>query len=132
MSHPLKELLERMMESDGVELHADCDVEQDVAGMQTRLSDLPTAESADERIFEFALKHLRGAAKSMAKNARKQELELEMRLLDKPDEVDLSSEDYSHARLHVEQDTLRAEIQKREAVALLRFCDLVESLLPDD
>lgn len=129
MGDSLKELLERLIESDDARvLHADCDVEQDVTTLQTRLAALPGEDSSGAAVLGFGLTHLRGAAKNMMKGARKQELELEMRLLDKPDDVDLSSDDHKHTRLHIEEETLQAEILKREGAALLRFCDLVDSL----
>lgn len=134
MSNSLKDLLERLMEGDGDAqvLHLPCSVEQDIAGLRARLSDFPDPETEERRVLEYGLGAIRRSAKSMVKAARKQELEIEMRLLEKPDEVDLDSEEWEHARLHIEQEQLQAEALRREGKLMAKFADLVESMLDDD
>lgn len=132
--HPLKELLQRLLEN-GDEpqvLHLQCSVEQDIASLRARLSDFPDPEKEESRVLQYGLDAIRRSAKSMLKAARKQELEIEMRLLDKPDEVDLESEEWEHARLHIEQEQLQAEALRREGKLMAKFADLVEGILDDD
>jgi len=129
MTNPLKELLDRLgMDIGSAEVaHVGCTVENTITLLQTRIADIPTKDSPDSEVLSYALNIIRTGGKSLIKDARKKELELELRMLDKPDEVDLSSDEYQHMAKHLEEDQLQAEFGKREGQALLRFCDLIES-----
>jgi len=127
MNDALKQLLEKLGVTDDVLNKLEYQIEQDVARARTLVQEVPSSDASDEDIITFMLDHLRGSGKVMLKNARKSELELEMALLDKPEEVDLGSDQHRQAALHVELDQLVIERHKRIAGALLRFCDLVEA-----
>ena len=106
-----------------------CAAEQNITRLQTKIADTPTKGSPDSAVIAYGLEIIRKGGKSLVKDARKKELELEMRLLDKPDDVDLGSEEHRHTAMHLEEEQLQAEAGKREGQALLQFCDLVESRL---
>jgi hypothetical protein len=129
MTHPLKDLLERLgvdLDGGGV-VHMGCEVETQITRLQTKIADTPTKDTAKEALLAYGLEAIRKGGKALVKEARKKELELEMRMLDKPDDVDLGSDEYKHTALHLEEEQLQAEAGKREGQALLAFCDLVES-----
>lgn len=135
MTNPLKELLERIgVDIDNAEVvHMGCNVEQDIARLQAKISNIPSGKGAEPNaVFNFGLETVRRSAKSMVKEGRKKALELEMRMLDKPDDVDLGADEHKHTAMHLEEDQLMAEAIKREGEALLAFCDMVESRLGED
>lgn len=129
MTHPLKSLLERL----GIDPEAlsisdlGYAVEQDVARLRTQIGQVPSPDDKDEKLFKYVLAAIRHAAQELVKGARKRELELELRLLDKPDEVDLQSEEWKHTALHLEAEQLAAEIDRRKGEAFLRFCKKLEN-----
>ena len=134
MTNPLKELLSRLgVDIDSAEvLQMGCSAEQDIMRLQTKISNTPTKETADATLLAYCLEAIRKGGKSLVKEARKKELELEMRMLDKPDDVDLGSDEHKHIAMHLEEEQLQAEAGKREGTALLLFCDMVESKLGED
>lgn len=134
MSNPLKELLERIgLDPDSAQLvHLDCNVEQDVANLRSRISEIPKKGDPDKAFLKYTLKRVRAAGKELVKSARKQELELEMRLLEKPDDIDLGADENRHIALHLEEEQLQAEGARREGQALLHFCDIIESQTDED
>jgi len=119
MTNPIKELLTRLgvdLENSGF-LHEGCEVEQEILRLRTQLSDIPTKESSDAAILVYGADHLRVAAKTLIKEGRKKELELEMRMLDKPDDVDLGADENKHLAMHLEEEQLQAEGMKRKGNA---------------
>jgi hypothetical protein len=134
MSHPLKDLFARIgLDLDSTDVvHLGCEVEQTNKRLQTKIANTPTKESSQADVLAYCLEVIRKGGKTLVKEARKKELELEMRLLDKPDEVDLGSDEHKHTALHLEEEQLQAEAGKREGAVLLLFCDLVESRLGED
>lgn len=134
MTHPLKELFDRIgldLESAEV-VHLNCEIEQNNTRLQAKIAVTPTKESSDADVLKYCLDAIRKGGKGLIKEGRKKELELEMRLLDKPDDVDLGSDEHKHTALHLEEEQLQALAGKREGKALLLFCDLVESRLGED
>jgi hypothetical protein len=134
MTNPLEKLLRQLgVDPDSVEiLGMDCSVEQNIARYKGLLTEIPGVEAPSKELVSFTLGNLRDAAKEMVKDGKRKELELEMRLLDKPDDVDLGSEEHKHTAMHIEEEQLAAEVAKRKGDALLRFCDLIEGLFPDE
>jgi len=132
MTNPLKELLERLMENGDVQVgHLHCEVEQNISRLQTKMADIPNLEASDSSIMRFAVDHIHQAAKSLKKDSRKRELEMEMRMLDKPDNFDMEGEENQHTVHHIEEEQLQTAVMRREAEALLKFCDLMNAQLDD-
>lgn len=100
---------------------------QDITVLRAKLAELPTETSDEGTLFAFCLEHLRKASKGVYNEGRKRELELEIRMLSKPDDVDLGSEENQHITRYLEAEQLSAELSKRKGTALLRFCDVIES-----
>lgn len=133
MSNPLEKLLERLgVDNPGQILHLGCNVEQDIARLRTQIDQVPSKEDGRKSLVNFVLAEMRHAGNELVKGARKRELELEIRMLDKPDDVDLGSEEWKHAAQHIEEEQLGAELDKRKGEAFLRFCDLVEQLVEEN
>jgi len=126
MTHPIKDLLDKLGVDTEV-LHLGCNVEQNIARLRSQISEVPAKDSPEDKTVKFTLDFIRSAAKTMVKDARRKELELEMQLLEKPDEVDLESEEHRHVALHLEEEQLQAEAMKRQGEAILRFCTIIEN-----
>lgn len=131
MSNPLEDLLSRLMESGNVNVLPlnNCDAEANISRLQAKMADTPDLEASVSEIRKFAIDHIRRGAKEMKKSSRKRELEMEMRMLDKPDNIDLGAEENKHFAQHIEEEQLQSAVMKREAEALLKFCDLFDAEL---
>jgi hypothetical protein len=110
---------------------ADCGVKESLRERITFLSTMPHGSSKDEDILKFTLRKLEEAHRALAKEARQMELEEEMVMLQKPDDVDLIAPEHEHLRLHIEHRSVSIEIRKREAIAYRRFCEIVRRELLD-
>lgn len=130
MSKTLEELLEKLNANGiGDFLRDHCNVEQEIARLRTQIDQVPSEEDDDKAFVSFVLNELRNAGNILVKDARKRELELEIRMLDKPDSIDLGSEEWQHAARHIEEEQYRCELERRKGKAFLRFCDLVNAVM---
>jgi hypothetical protein len=112
--------------------HGGCGIEDTIASQKAALTLLPALASSDEIVMEWAVARLRQTGTEAAIESRKQELQLELRMLEKPDDVDLASPEYEHARQHLDSDTLTVEIRKREGVLWQRAADLFDATFGND
>jgi len=105
-----------------------CGISNLLSQQKELLSALPGESATDKDLMTWALQSLAEVATEATKEGRKQELQLELRMLDAPAGLDFESEDLSHTKLHIDADQMSIEIQKRQGAAWRRFIALVKDL----
>lgn len=106
--------------------HALCDVESRISAQREVIQGFPSQED-DEGIMKWGLSRLQEAANSATKESKKRKLELELLLLDKPQDCNLDDEENQHVSLHIDADQLYIELRRREGETWGRFIEIIKN-----
>lgn len=130
MDSRIKQLLRQIAENPGNVTviggnHEDCDVEEDIEHLTQKIAGVPAADAPLDQIVAYGIERVATLARMLSKEGRAKELEHDLEMARKPDDLDLDADEHRHTRLHFERDKLSAQGMRKEGAALSRFLEVI-------
>lgn len=126
MEQRLQEFLNRIFDGDEHGDH-DCGVDEMVRSRKSILSTMVRPDDDDQAVLKWAIEQLKGAISSRARDYKEAELFMQLMLLRKPDVTEDNEDMANHVEKHLNAESLRVELLKREVALWERLSEILEA-----